>query len=608
MSVDKQALTRHPFGKVTQWGCPWHGLVQSGTLTLPNAATRPHPQPDYLWRDTAGVCHRIKVPGVAPIARSTEQLAADAAAGRQWRDEAMLSGGRFQIYGLELDGWIYVDPAGDRWRVSCPDLHHQMHDVTAPFSGTLTLRRFGAIGAGGAEPEIYEYPVSISDWGQSDPCDPVWEGMDTAAATDHHFRTMFDAIAPDGSKALLMVHVYQDVALYPGHSDYIDPMLRWPMGWLELSISGPGADAAVGFSVARTRAQTMSIERTVFGWGPERRGGVYIVSEFSTDLEVWEGLASDTPPENYQSNFVRWTVAVGEMSYSESRLLALWYADDGSHRELRFQYDWSGIMNFPEAEMSGGGYDYAWTRDVSCTSTWTVKLVRDSSILDSVEGTYAYSCAEGFEVHAFIEFDTLFQQDRLYQDWTILSPAFVAASVSMGDISGTFTHDFTKDYGEDAGDVRLGTTCFATFAPMGLFRGNIHPDRNFPASDVHGLFRNLAPPYALAGNPLAIQPTPPDWTAAQKPAWAFFAPLWRFITDTDELRCDIVRQSSQVIGMRTFAASSSQWTYRPAATPGGAYGTPTVRPYTSSGESLYASHDPATGQTSWLNTTPVCWV
>ena len=100
------------------WGHPWHGLCQGGVLTLPNATTMPYPQPnhddDNPWR--GGNTNLYRKPGHVAPARTPEQQAADAAAGRQWLDHVILAGAGAQFYGKRVGGWLWTDPAGVVWQ------------------------------------------------------------------------------------------------------------------------------------------------------------------------------------------------------------------------------------------------------------------------------------------------------------------------------------------------------------------------------------------------------------------------------------------------------------------------------------------------------------
>jgi hypothetical protein len=105
-----------PLGKV--WGWPWHGLVTSGVLALPNGGTFVPPNAASLANGEA----RPLNCGAPAVVRTPEEAAQDAAAGRQWRNQAIVAGPRAgSVHGVNLpaNSWIYVDAAKARWLVTC---------------------------------------------------------------------------------------------------------------------------------------------------------------------------------------------------------------------------------------------------------------------------------------------------------------------------------------------------------------------------------------------------------------------------------------------------------------------------------------------------------
>ena len=98
-----RSLPRELFAAPRDIGFPYHGLCVGGSVTLPSAATKTHPQPDG-----GGT---IIVAGKTPptITRTPGEQTYDAAAGRQWLDYAYLSGT------TRLLGGQPVDQAGADW-------------------------------------------------------------------------------------------------------------------------------------------------------------------------------------------------------------------------------------------------------------------------------------------------------------------------------------------------------------------------------------------------------------------------------------------------------------------------------------------------------------
>ncbi len=153
-----------PFWATKAWGNPFHGLVQDGQLSLPNGQTRAHVQP------SSGDCFLLRVPGQPDVSRTSEEAAADTAAGRQWRNYALLSGENHLLYGQALgpQSWIYIAPDASRWQVTCALLDGNKTVANAISGGQfvlgLVVKRFGELGRG---PEGYTLSVSASDIGLS---------------------------------------------------------------------------------------------------------------------------------------------------------------------------------------------------------------------------------------------------------------------------------------------------------------------------------------------------------------------------------------------------------------------------------------------------------
>ena len=321
---------------VPPWGCPWHGPVTASWLTLPSGATRYYPQPapssftlgqtTYYSADTYGSTHRVKVPGVAAVVRSPAEQADDTAAGREWRNEAILAGGKQQLYGQTLDGWIYIDPDGARWRVSCPEFSEQAsRSLSSPLPATVTLQRFGDLGRA---PESYSYPISL-------PLDAI--GAAGTAAL------IVDALRPDGSAAILNVHTRGT--------------LRVPFGFLEVTLDGPGAAATVGATVARTAAQVSQIDTPPAPTRLWSAGGG----------SPW----TDTEPGYYELTA---TEMVSTFQRLSTRTLALWYDDAGQAVDLLLRVACSYIYNAPRPPLNEAGGLMDFTTSASMTGTAEIRL------------------------------------------------------------------------------------------------------------------------------------------------------------------------------------------------------------------------------------------
>ncbi|MGQ7957691.1 hypothetical protein ACUTAF_08240 [Pseudomonas sp. SP16.1] len=293
------------------WGVPWHGLVRGGQLQLPNGTTRSYRQPSPVQfsvgstlitpQDTHGITHRHAA-GMPPVVRSEDEAAADLAAGRQWRNEATLSGGIIQLHTKQIAGWIYVDPNGERWLVRCTNLDEgPFRNFTAPLAITVSLRRFGRWQQPGA---LYSYSLSLTfgDVG------PLTSG-----------NVMIDAIAPDGSKAIILAF---------GRSTG-RRMGRQARSFIELRIAGPGAAATITSAVVR---EFDDINKA----SPPLPSHLWYLG---TDGIYYPAL----PPGGFYEVAALECVAAGTRTFE--RLCALWYDAAGVLQEvsmrqvLAFEYN-----------------------------------------------------------------------------------------------------------------------------------------------------------------------------------------------------------------------------------------------------------------------------
>lgn len=117
--MDEHALG---FGQHRILGTPYHGLVRGNRLTLPNGT---HID-DRWFADSARGSYRVQVPAVPAISRTPAEVAADSAAGYQWRTDAVISlwgnNRELYLYGRKsFNGQaFYALGPGDCWAVRLP--------------------------------------------------------------------------------------------------------------------------------------------------------------------------------------------------------------------------------------------------------------------------------------------------------------------------------------------------------------------------------------------------------------------------------------------------------------------------------------------------------
>lgn len=147
-------------------GLPFHGLWKAGSITLPNASTVACPAP------ASSACVLIKVPDQPAVTRSTEEAAADLAAGREWRNYGLISGGNFgasaDLYTNFAATVLYIDSTKKRWSIKFA----KNSNTSGQF--TMQARRFGHIDgttAGWSTSVAVSFPTNF--WSQIDTSDKL---------------------------------------------------------------------------------------------------------------------------------------------------------------------------------------------------------------------------------------------------------------------------------------------------------------------------------------------------------------------------------------------------------------------------------------------------
>ena len=187
-----------PLGTLELFGQCKHGMVTREpsaylapvvyTLHLPNGTTEPYKGPELLYQDgpdgfsysygygQGGSNYYWKRPGIGPVSRTPEQLAADALLGHEWRNDRANA------------DWFWCDDAGDRWRVSVA----QSGGSGLSKNYTLTLKQAGLIGKPGVTRST---TVTVTDPGDKALPADFHERADSA------FKIALQDINSDGSRA-----------------------------------------------------------------------------------------------------------------------------------------------------------------------------------------------------------------------------------------------------------------------------------------------------------------------------------------------------------------------------------------------------------------------
>lgn len=222
---------------------PFHGLWKQGQITLPNGQQKTYPMPSGNVTELFGNSRLVRVPGLAVPNRNPAEQAADLAAGREWRNYALLAGYEPVYAGTGIsrtaptfgptDGcWLYVDPMLNVWRIRC--FANWTGGSTDAASGSIEVRRFGRFdGQAHAASSVPFSGVGI-------------EGSPPFEYSDAPFR--FLNANSRGSEAWL-------ATLFAW--DSINNSQSWPLLIMRVRVSGVGNEALAGAG--------LSFDVTLFG-------------------------------------------------------------------------------------------------------------------------------------------------------------------------------------------------------------------------------------------------------------------------------------------------------------------------------------------------------
>ena len=171
---------------IDRFGDPWHGLLRSGVIELPNSTTRA--PVGTLPND--GSSHTIKIPGAAAVTTS----AADATAGMTWLNYALMTGNDHCVYGLPLGNvsWIYIDADDLPWRAELSGSGSSL---------TITLTRFGILDRTGTAAAIHTKTISFT-W----PTDAgILYNVDDVDSAGRTAAIVFYVLLADGAREVRQV-------------------------------------------------------------------------------------------------------------------------------------------------------------------------------------------------------------------------------------------------------------------------------------------------------------------------------------------------------------------------------------------------------------------
>jgi len=357
------------------WGCPYHGLVQDGKLPLSNGKTMPHPH-KHDGSDNAyvGSTTLIKHPLAAAIERSDEEAAEDSKRGWQWWNQAIQGGGFLHGVRLPMLGWIYIDPAGECWLATV--------DILGA-SPALTLKRFGVLSG---QALSYSYPLVLPDFGQSTPAVQQPSSASAGLTAKIYHAT------PTGTRAA--VELSMDFA---GSTFGENEAWRYrPVGWLEVTLSGVGAECKATVTTLYTRAQTLGTGfggpltgATEYWWTEDTGSGNYSLGHGPNPPQSWF-LYATTMSGTASQGFSAWLVGIHYDAKGERHLTRLSAQTTTTYQLPPLEHEG------PDDFRSGDTLVGKWTQRGRVTGTFTVTITYDGSVV----ATWALQCDEKVEQSA----------------------------------------------------------------------------------------------------------------------------------------------------------------------------------------------------------------
>ena len=306
------------------WGCPHHGTISGGMLTLPNGGVIECQDPVYYPGDYAGYGNTLiqRMPWAPGAVRTTEQAEADDLAGWQWLDYALLSGLWQNLHGVTIRGWIYASPDGKPWLIETRQLGNYLGQSS--WSRSFLMRRFGRVHGPASS---RGFVLSLDDTGQGSP-----------SLTGTVFADLAD-ITPDGSKAIVALHLKT-----PTSGGYVK-LDRHPVGFWLIELSGtPGVDFVATMSVLKTRTQAIG---SISDTGP--------IPATQTSYELRGTVETTSPGEGYSETTTVWGAA-SSANYNQyngartwqltGKVVAMWFDSEGVPQPVTVSItqDWSAAI------------------------------------------------------------------------------------------------------------------------------------------------------------------------------------------------------------------------------------------------------------------------
>lgn len=348
---------------ILRFGWPWHGIIAGGVV---GTTGHPHAQPTI--NDAYLIDIGLPAPDLTP-----EKIASEAAAGREWRNYALLPHGTVYNKSIGDSSFIHIDEAGKPWRI----------DLAFSFPASQTLRITADITEFGVL-EISTGPATAVTIQKT--VDVVCTEIELANVVDTYSSRYghIEDVYTNGSKALIGVLLVMDSS--SSHDLF---------SVVTLTLSGEGGETGSGLVLngAETIAQpalTVGNEADVVLRGYLRPA---IASTGSSDCPVgqtWEATYSVNP---WASDWLTKRIVKNIQTYARYAF----FSAVGDPIAIRLRMGSENTITYPPAVYSLSYYSAVYDCQTPGTlpglqgtwthlddNTWGVWLLENETVVDSV--------------------------------------------------------------------------------------------------------------------------------------------------------------------------------------------------------------------------------
>ena len=216
------------------WGWPWHGLATGGVIPGSDKAIT-QPTGGQSGTGPAGCASWLIDMDLPAISLTAEETAEATANNYEWRNYALIYGGRISNIALPNNSYIHVDSENKCWLITLSFAYVAENHVDI----TATIKRFGLFGQGAV--------ASITKTADVD-CEHIeMRTLDGNPVRSYDYRDiLLEDVWTNGEKALVGVWLSTGSGVYLGPADLFSV--------IEITFTGAGGATGSGLTMAATEA------------------------------------------------------------------------------------------------------------------------------------------------------------------------------------------------------------------------------------------------------------------------------------------------------------------------------------------------------------------